>query len=183
TMSTTSGLPGTGRRLAPTLSTKRSERIRRSDSSSAAVLSTAPSSRTSSRRSAASAVRSMPRSSIRRTWIRALPSCAAVSSGATASVAATSHAWKSRALPAAAEAYAENRVLVRSLERMRIEELERQRSEQYRTRCETGAPDRHTLFAVAAEPPVDGLDRKSTRLNSSHVKISYAVFCLKKKKK
>src|SRR5690606_41525142 len=29
----------------------------------------------------------------------------------------------------------------------------------------------------------DGTDRKSTRLNSSHVKISYAVFCLKKKKK
>src|SRR5436309_13062444 len=28
-----------------------------------------------------------------------------------------------------------------------------------------------------------GSDRKSTRLNSSHVKISYAVFCLKKKKK
>src|SRR5439155_18389496 len=28
----------------------------------------------------------------------------------------------------------------------------------------------------------DGLDRKSTRLNSSHVAISYAVFCLKKKK-
>src|SRR5690606_40713671 len=27
-----------------------------------------------------------------------------------------------------------------------------------------------------------GGDRKSTRLNSSHVKISYAVFCLKKKK-
>src|SRR5436309_8382906 len=27
-----------------------------------------------------------------------------------------------------------------------------------------------------------GRDRKSTRLNSSHVKISYAVFCLKKKK-
>src|SRR5436309_12342203 len=29
----------------------------------------------------------------------------------------------------------------------------------------------------------EGGDRKSTRLNSSHVKISYAVFCLKKKKK
>src|SRR5690606_40382393 len=29
----------------------------------------------------------------------------------------------------------------------------------------------------------DDRDRKSTRLNSSHVKISYAVFCLKKKKK
>src|SRR5690606_40121903 len=28
-----------------------------------------------------------------------------------------------------------------------------------------------------------GRDRKSTRLNSSHVKISYAVFCLKKKRK
>src|SRR5260221_10428207 len=30
---------------------------------------------------------------------------------------------------------------------------------------------------------VIGLDRKSTRLNSSHTVISYAVFCLKKKKK
>src|SRR5690625_7701207 len=29
----------------------------------------------------------------------------------------------------------------------------------------------------------DVTDRKSTRLNSSHVAISYAVFCLKKKKK
>src|SRR5438876_7182527 len=29
----------------------------------------------------------------------------------------------------------------------------------------------------------DGKDRKSTRLNSSHPSISYAVFCLKKKKK
>src|SRR5436190_14659001 len=28
-----------------------------------------------------------------------------------------------------------------------------------------------------------GIDRKSTRLNSSHTVISYAVFCLKKKKK
>src|SRR2546427_1706577 len=29
----------------------------------------------------------------------------------------------------------------------------------------------------------EGTDRKSTRLNSSHSQISYAVFCLKKKKK
>src|SRR5690625_6484435 len=29
----------------------------------------------------------------------------------------------------------------------------------------------------------EDIDRKSTRLNSSHVAISYAVFCLKKKKK
>src|SRR5205814_7933940 len=31
--------------------------------------------------------------------------------------------------------------------------------------------------------PLASLDRKSTRLNSSHLGISYAVFCLKKKKK
>src|SRR5690606_42048054 len=37
--------------------------------------------------------------------------------------------------------------------------------------------------AVATQPPLrPQSDRKSTRLNSSHVKISYAVFCLKKKK-
>src|SRR2546426_7004463 len=30
--------------------------------------------------------------------------------------------------------------------------------------------------------PLHALDRKSTRLNSSHLVISYAVFCLKKKK-
>src|SRR3712207_8799311 len=30
---------------------------------------------------------------------------------------------------------------------------------------------------------VEALDRKSTRLNSSHANISYAVFCLKKKKR
>src|SRR3989442_15489784 len=37
-----------------------------------------------------------------------------------------------------------------------------------------------------SQSPTDlviGTDRKSTRLNSSHVRISYAVFCLKKKKK
>src|SRR5690606_39885949 len=34
-----------------------------------------------------------------------------------------------------------------------------------------------------AQEHMQHLDRKSTRLNSSHVKISYAVFCLKKKKK
>src|SRR2546430_8229108 len=32
------------------------------------------------------------------------------------------------------------------------------------------------------QPPVAPRDRKSTRLNSSHSQISYAVFCLKKKK-
>src|SRR5688572_31621824 len=42
-------------------------------------------------------------------------------------------------------------------------------------------PDRPALYHAAF--PHSGTDRKSTRLNSSHSQISYAVFCLKKKKK
>src|SRR5690606_32753729 len=38
-------------------------------------------------------------------------------------------------------------------------------------------------FHVASLTVEHAVDRKSTRLNSSHVKISYAGFCLKKKKK
>src|ERR1035441_115777 len=34
---------------------------------------------------------------------------------------------------------------------------------------------------LSCDQPMDGPDRKSTRLNSSHLGISYAVFCLKKK--
>src|SRR5690242_20942762 len=48
----------------------------------------------------------------------------------------------------------------------------------------------HLLRVLPAEDSGDGTDavevhqdRKSTRLNSSHMSISYAVFCLKKKKK
>src|SRR3712207_7462064 len=56
----------------------------------------------------------------------------------------------------------------------------------------------HSMSAIAVALPSDGgrlavawrrfgnnahRDRKSTRLNSSHANISYAVFCLKKKKK
>src|SRR5690606_5898303 len=37
------------------------------------------------------------------------------------------------------------------------------------------------ISSLAASRPLTRVDRKSTRLNSSHVKISYAVFCLKKK--
>src|SRR5256885_4915252 len=40
---------------------------------------------------------------------------------------------------------------------------------------------RHRWVNICGPPP-RGLDRKSTRLNSSHLVISYAVFCLKKKK-
>src|SRR2546427_4403636 len=38
------------------------------------------------------------------------------------------------------------------------------------------------LMACAGMAPFSARDRKSTRLNSSHSQISYAVFCLKKKK-
>src|SRR5439155_4549520 len=50
----------------------------------------------------------------------------------------------------------------------------------------------HPLWPAQSPPPQSSAspvaparprDRKSTRLNSSHVAISYAVFCLKKKKK
>src|SRR5437870_12768224 len=44
------------------------------------------------------------------------------------------------------------------------------------------AQQAHWLNSTAFALPAT-VDRKSTRLNSSHVAISYAVFCLKKKKK
>src|SRR5256885_3904390 len=55
----------------------------------------------------------------------------------------------------------------------------------------TDAEQQHRPDGVVVQPadeqfdavgPVLLLDRKSTRLNSSHLVISYAVFCLKKKK-
>src|SRR2546430_6349401 len=44
-----------------------------------------------------------------------------------------------------------------------------------------GVPDRTFEHAPRAQQ-LEEVDRKSTRLNSSHSQISYAVFCLKKKK-
>src|SRR5260221_10091739 len=62
----------------------------------------------------------------------------------------------------------------------------------FRSRVEVGAPRRDLgvgLGRIERRPArvrrvsdVDDGDRKSTRLNSSHTVISYAVFCLKKKK-
>src|SRR2546430_13193029 len=43
------------------------------------------------------------------------------------------------------------------------------------------ASERHALERVRGDPLERMADRKSTRLNSSHSQISYAVFCLKKK--
>src|SRR5439155_25280630 len=49
-----------------------------------------------------------------------------------------------------------------------------------------GSANQSKRSSVVGRPTTDDrllwLDRKSTRLNSSHVAISYAVFCLKKKK-
>src|SRR5260221_14544510 len=63
----------------------------------------------------------------------------------------------------------------------------------FRSRQHTGADDqehgRQSKARVAPDAakqslaPIARADRKSTRLNSSHTVISYAVFCLKKKKK
>src|SRR3989442_2865475 len=43
-------------------------------------------------------------------------------------------------------------------------------------------PEQVERCVLKDDCPVVARDRKSTRLNSSHVRISYAVFCLKKKK-
>src|SRR5256886_3568050 len=50
-----------------------------------------------------------------------------------------------------------------------------------RTDAQAVSPD--APFRTPLTRAVPGIDRKSTRLNSSHSQISYAVFCLKKKKK
>src|SRR5690606_41173803 len=50
----------------------------------------------------------------------------------------------------------------------------------FRMQCDERSETRKTSYARIRARWLHG-DRKSTRLNSSHVKISYAVFCLKKK--
>src|SRR5690606_4770424 len=97
--------------------------------------------------------------------MRALASCAAAR-GPGASSAASSDASKTRTnpdLPADAEAHAENRVLVRALERMRIEELERQHAEHDGARRDASAEDRHAFVRVPAEAPVHRLARAPGR--------------------
>src|SRR5690606_41508288 len=48
--------------------------------------------------------------------------------------------------------------------------------------CSDQDTSNHRKHTTSRIRYLSSLDRKSTRLNSSHVKISYAVFCLKKKK-
>src|SRR2546422_5382723 len=51
-----------------------------------------------------------------------------------------------------------------------------------RKRANPAAPHRRRRVSHGGGPRLQARDRKSTRLNSSHGYISYAVFCLKKKK-
>src|SRR5690349_23192534 len=57
----------------------------------------------------------------------------------------------------------------------------RRRSENHHARS-ARRPLAHPRLRTRTLRRVTEVDRKSTRLNSSHVEISYAVFCLKKKK-
>src|SRR5438034_3780900 len=49
--------------------------------------------------------------------------------------------------------------------------------------CASSTTSQAPASRAARESSGSGADRKSTRLNSSHTVISYAVFCLKKKKR
>src|SRR3712207_8722530 len=62
--------------------------------------------------------------------------------------------------------------------RARLDQRVERRRPAHHLRVEGGRPVRHPAQCLA--PAFQ--DRKSTRLNSSHANISYAVFCLKKKK-
>src|SRR5690349_23553215 len=68
----------------------------------------------------------------------------------------------------------------------REREVVRQRQRLVERGASPALPDLDRFRCLARGPQTkrsrSGRDRKSTRLNSSHVEISYAVFCLKKKK-
>src|SRR5688500_20220391 len=63
----------------------------------------------------------------------------------------------------------------------RRQERERERKQEPQQDDEAEAPENPGV-ELQVHLRLSSLDRKSTRLNSSHLVISYAVFCLKKKK-
>src|SRR5256885_3542611 len=68
--------------------------------------------------------------------------------------------------------------LFRSHEALALQQFELH----YQPKVDTATGGIHGVEALLRwQHPQRGLDRKSTRLNSSHLVISYAVFCLKKK--
>src|SRR2546427_4982012 len=72
--------------------------------------------------------------------------------------------------------FSATRDMLTALEAIPFSEGDRRESEQALRQLVQGT-------AIAKVPARSLPDRKSTRLNSSHSQISYAVFCLKKKKK
>src|SRR6267378_6677463 len=78
-----------------------------------------------------------------------------------------------------------NEVLRRRLDRIVVQKIEQLRNggQALLTREHTGPREVAGRAFANSFGGIVGQDRKSTRLNSSHVEISYAVFCLKKKKK
>src|SRR5699024_12786219 len=67
--------------------------------------------------------------------------------------------------------------------RLRIRPCRPRPNSRGRGRASPPRPASSPTFRVRVRGGLARPDRKSTRLNSSHVSISYAVFCLKKKKK
>src|SRR5207302_7051993 len=75
----------------------------------------------------------------------------------------------------------ENAYLLNTIENNEFDQIYHEHMFYYSIRSMQALLARHGMHIVdLLLVPVQ--DRKSTRLNSSHVKISYAVFCLKKKK-
>src|SRR2546427_8082667 len=73
--------------------------------------------------------------------------------------------------------------LFRSLVQARFERSGDVRAERLNQADHTARTARAAATRLGSvQPQVSDVDRKSTRLNSSHSQISYAVFCLKKKK-
>src|SRR2546430_11066838 len=72
--------------------------------------------------------------------------------------------------------------LFRSKNRLGEIKAERERDHHRRALAVGRRPHQHGYHQLPGLAVEDLLDRKSTRLNSSHSQISYAVFCLKKKK-
>src|SRR5207249_7503503 len=58
-----------------------------------------------------------------------------------------------------------------------------QRDQRHGQNAGKGMDAKHLVGPMTGRGEANAVDRKSTRLNSSHVSISYAVFCLKKKTK
>src|SRR5688572_32078508 len=72
--------------------------------------------------------------------------------------------------------------LFRSRRRVINQTLHRRDAPRYRCRAKLPSMFARSVESRHHRPDDQSEDRKSTRLNSSHSQISYAVFCLKKKK-